>query len=218
MISVDASTGAEHALHEETPMPQTLSEPITIGTPAADFALPDANGHIHRLADFADRPALLVAFISNRCPSVLHIREAFSAFASQYAPRGLQVVAINSNDADAHPEETLERVGEEVTRAGYVFPYLKDEDQSVAQAYNAACTPDLFLFDADRKLAYHGQFDSARPKNGKPIDGADLRAAVDAVLAGQAPSGEQTPSVGCNIKWRAGNEPAYFTGAPAAAA
>ncbi|KAB0678533.1 thioredoxin family protein [Aureimonas leprariae] len=192
-------------------MPKTQSNPIALGTPAADFTLPDGNGRTHALASLAGPDALLVAFLSNRCPFVVLIREAFAAFAAEYEARGLQVVGINSNDAEAHPEEHAARLAEEAERFGYVFPYLKDERQEAAKAYGAACTPDFFLFDRDRRLAYHGQFDEARPGNGKPVTGADLRAAVDAVLSGGVPSVRQTPSIGCNIKWTPGNEPAAFS-------
>lgn len=192
-------------------MPKTESNPIDLGTKAADFILPDADGALHRLADFDAKPALLVAFISNRCPFVLLIREQFAAFARDYAGKGLQVVAINANDHQAHPEETLARIGEEAQGFGYAFPYLKDASQQTAKAYGAACTLDFFLFGADRRLAYHGQFDDARPGNGRPVTGADLRAAVDTVLKGETPSAEQVPSIGCNIKWSAGNEPVWFS-------
>ena len=192
-------------------MPKTKSNPSNLGTTAADFLLPDAQGVSHRLADFDAKPALLVAFISNRCPFVLLIREQFAAFARDYADKGLQVVAINANDHEAHPEETLARIGEEAEKFGFAFPYLKDASQQTAKAYGAACTPDFFLFGADRRLAYHGQFDDARPGNGRPVTGADLRAAVDTVLKGEAPAAEQVPSIGCNIKWSAGNEPVWFS-------
>ena len=192
-------------------MPKTESNPITLGTQAADFILPDADGNLYTLADFKESPALLVAFISNRCPFVVLIREALAQFARDYAGQGLTVVAINSNDAQAHPEETLERVGAEVKTYGYGFPYLKDTSQSVAKAYGAACTPDFFLYDSERKLTYHGQFDDARPGNGKDVTGADLRAAVDAVLKGEAAGARQVPSIGCNIKWTTGNEPSWFS-------
>jgi peroxiredoxin len=192
-------------------MPQTLSNPIELGTKAADFSLPDAAGALHRLSDLDGAPALLVAFISNRCPFVILLREQLAAFAREYASKGLRIVAINSNDEKAHPEETLARIGEEVEKVGYGFPYLKDASQEVAKAYGAACTPDFFLFDADRRLAYHGQFDDARPGNGKPVTGADLRAAADAVLSGAGPAARQTPSIGCNIKWKPGNEPSWFS-------
>ena len=198
-------------------MPKTESNPIELGTKAADFLLPDAQGVLYRLADFDAKPALLVAFISNRCPFVVLIREQLAAFARDYAAKGLQVVAINANDHEAHPEETLARIGEEVEKFGYSFPYLKDASQQTAKAYGAACTPDLFLFGADRRLAYHGQFDDARPGNGKPVTGADLRAAVDTVLEGGRPAAEQVPSIGCNIKWNAGNEPVWVSSAARAA-
>lgn len=194
-------------------MPKTESNAIALGAPAADFLLPDAQGRLYRLDDFSDKPALLVAFISNRCPFIVHIRDHLASFAREYAQHGLQVVAINSNDPDAHPEETLSRIGQEVETIGYDFPYLKDYDQDVAKAYGAACTPDLFLFDQDRRLAYHGQYDDARPSNDRPVTGDDVRAAVEAVLAGQTPAARQIPSIGCNIKWRAGKEPAWFSSA-----
>ena len=198
-------------------MPKTESNPIELGTKAADFLLPDAQGVLYRLADFDAKPALLVAFISNRCPFVVLIREQLAAFARDYAAKGLQVVAINANDHEAHPEETLARIGEEVEKFGYSFPYLKDASQQTAKAYGAACTPDFFLFGADRRLAYHGQFDDARPGNGKPVTGADLRAAVDTMLEGGRPAAEQVPSIGCNIKWNAGNEPVWVSSAARAA-
>lgn len=192
-------------------MPKTEANAIDLGTEAADFLLPDAHGVLHRLGDFDGKPALLVAFISNRCPFVVLIREEFAALARDYADKGLQVVAINANDHEAHPEEALARIGEEAEKFGYSFPYLKDASQQTAKAYGAACTPDFFLFGADRRLAYHGQFDEARPGNGKDVTGADLRAAVEAVLSGGKPATAQAPSIGCNIKWTAGNEPVWFS-------
>jgi peroxiredoxin len=194
-------------------MPKTVSNPIELGTKATDFILPDSTGASHKLSDLDGSPALLVAFISNRCPFVLLIREEFANFAREYEAKGLRIIAINSNDAEVHPEESLVALGEEIEKAGYPFAYLKDESQAVAKAFGAACTPDLFLFDGDRKLAYHGQFDEARPGNGKPVNGKDLRDAVEAVLAGNRPSSEQVPSIGCNIKWTAGNEPSWFASA-----
>lgn len=188
-------------------MPKTESAAIDLGAKAPDFSLPGPDGRQAALSDYADRPALLVAFISNRCPFVVLLREALAAFARDYAPKGLAVIAINANDDASHPEETLDRIGREAREQGYEFPYLKDSSQEVAKAYGAACTPDFFLYDADRRLAYHGQFDDARPGNGRPVTGADLRAAVDAVLAGRRPDARQTPSIGCNIKWTEGNAP-----------
>lgn len=189
-------------------MPRTESNTVKLGTPAPDFALPAPDGPAIGLHSFETKPALLVAFISNRCPFVILIREELARIGREYGSKGLAIVAINSNDAEAHPEETAARVAAEVVEQGYTFPYLTDADQSVAKAFNAACTPDLFLYDADRRLAYHGQFDDARPGNGKPVTGTDLRDAVEAVLAGRQPSGDQIPSIGCNIKWLEGNEPA----------
>ncbi len=189
-------------------MPRTESNPIELGAAAPAFELPDATGRLYTEGDFADAPALLVAFISNRCPFVLLIREELARFAREYGDKGLAIIAINSNDADAYAEETRERVASEAADQGYSFPYLKDEDQVVARAFGAACTPDLFLYDARRRLVYHGQFDDARPGNGKPVTGADLRAAADATLRGERPAEPQVPSIGCNIKWLPGHEPA----------
>jgi peroxiredoxin len=185
---------------------------LELGTPAPDFRLPDVDGRMHALADFAELPALLVAFICSHCPFVRHLRREFAAFAREYAPRGLAVVAINSNDVVAYPQDGPDAMRAEATELGYVFPYLLDESQAVAKAYQAACTPDFFLFDASRRLVYRGQFDDSRPGTDRPVTGADLRAAVDAVLAGHPPLAEQRPSLGCNIKWRRGNEPAYAAG------
>lgn len=195
-----AETSAGKGLH----MPQTEQNPVAPGTAIPDFLLPDSEGRLVGPGQFRAAPALLVAFLSNRCPFVIGIRETFAEFARRNAPRGLQVIAINANDAGAHPEETLARIGQEVAEQGYVFPYLKDWDQSVARAFDAACTPDFYLYDRDRKLAYHGQFDGFRPKNGVVPTGADLQAAVDAVLEGRAVAAAQVPSIGCNIKWRPG--------------
>jgi peroxiredoxin len=189
-------------------MALTPSTMLPLGTRAPDFRLPDPEGKLFALDDFRDAPALLVAFLCNHCPYVQHIREGFARFAVDYQGR-LAIVAINANDAKSHPEDAPPAMAEESRRFGYVFPYLVDESQEVAKAYRAACTPDLFLFDAERRLVYRGQFDASRPGNRVPVTGADLRAAVDAVLAGRAPSEDQKPSIGCNIKWKPGNEPAY---------
>ena len=192
-------------------MARTPSTMLELGTNAPDFALLDpASGKTVALADFDARPALLVAFICNHCPYVKHLREAFAAFAKEYADKGLAVVAINSNDVENYPDDSPEKMVEEVNTQGYVFPYLYDESQEVAKAYQAACTPDFFLFDKDRKLAYRGQFDESRPGNDAPVTGQDMRAAVDALLAGQAVPADQIASLGCNIKWKPGNEPAYY--------
>ena len=154
------------------------------------------------LADFAAAPAVLVAFICNHCPYVKHVRAAFAKLARDYQAKGVAVVGINSNDAAAYPDDSPARMKEEKAAAGYTFPYLYDETQEVARAYRAACTPDFFVFDKSRKLVYRGQMDASRPGNEKPNDGADLRAALDAVLAGHAPAAHQIPSIGCNIKWK----------------
>lgn len=186
------------------------SRMIALGSPAPDFALPDVvSGRIVTLADFASAPALLVAFICNHCPYVKHIRAGFVAFAREYQPRGLAIVAISANDAAAYPDDAPEAMAREANSAGFTFPYLYDETQAVARAYEAICTPDFFLFDRARKLVYRGRFDASRPGSNVAVTGADLRAAVDAVLAGRPVPGEQQPSVGCSIKWKPGNTPAY---------
>src|SRR5262249_49087888 len=148
-------------------------------------------------------PALLVAFICNHCPYVKHIRTSFAEFASKYQARGAAIVGINSNDIVSFPDDSPEKMAEEITAFGYTFPYLSDETQDVARAYQAACTPDFFLFDRERKLAYRGQYDDSRPKNDIPVTGSDLAAALDAVLAGRPVPPEQKASIGCNIKWKA---------------
>ena len=193
-------------------MARTPSTMLPLGTPAPDFALPDFDGRHHALADCGAAPALLVAFICSHCPFVRHLRAGFAALAREYQPRGLAVVAINSNDIEAYPQDGPDAMRTEAAELGYDFPYLLDATQSVAKDYRAACTPDFFLFDAGRRLVYRGQFDDSRPGNGRPVTGADLRAAIDATLAGHAPHAEQLPSLGCNIKWRKGNEPDYARG------
>jgi peroxiredoxin len=191
-------------------MATTASTMVPLGTKAPDFALPDTAGKLVSPATFDHAPALLVMFICNHCPYVKHIRSALARFARAYQARGLAIVGINSNDAAAYPDDGPERMAEEVTQAGYSFPYLYDETQAVAQAYGAACTPDFFLFDRERRLVYRGQFDDSRPGNGRPVTGADLSAACDAVLAGTPVPSVQVASIGCNIKWKKGNEPAYY--------
>jgi thiol-disulfide isomerase/thioredoxin len=191
-------------------MARTPSTMLELGTPAPAFRLPDFDGRLHALDDFSSSPALLVVFMCEHCPFVRHIRGALAAFAREYAPRGLGMVAINSNDLEAYPQDGPDAMRRESAELDYVFPYLVDATQAVAKAYRAACTPDFFLFDGNRKLVYRGQFDDSRPGNGVPVTGADLQAAVDAVLAGRPLPPEQRPSVGCNIKWKAGNAPDYF--------
>ena len=189
-------------------MALTPSAMIPLGTPAPDFRLPDTDGKLVALADSAGAPATLVAFICNHCPYVKHVRAAFADLTREYMAKGVAVVGINSNDAATHPADSPEKMREEKAAVGYTFPYLYDESQDVAAAYRAACTPDFFVFDKDRKLAYRGQMDASRPGNGKPNDGADLRAALDAVLSGKSPAADQRPSLGCNIKWKPGKAPA----------
>ncbi len=184
---------------------------LALGAAAPGFALPDTTGRTARLSDFKGQP-LVVAFLCNHCPFVQHVRGGVAAFAREYAARGLPFVGINSNDVATHPDDSPAKMKDEVRAAGYVFPYLFDESQAVAQAYKAACTPDFFLFDKAHRLAYRGQFDGSRPGNDVPVTGEDLRAAADAVLAGKRVPGEQRPSLGCNIKWKKGREPAWFTG------
>lgn len=190
-------------------MSLTLSTMLPLGTQAPDFSLPDAEGRTVSLADFVEAPALLVIVMCNHCPYVKHIRTGLAALTREYQACGVASVGINANDVANYPDDSPARMQEEAADAGYPFPYLFDETQEVAKAYRAACTPDFFLFDKDRKLVYRGQMDDSRPGNNKPVTGADLRAAMDAVLAGWAVSGEQKPSVGCNIKWKPDNEPGY---------
>ncbi len=190
----------------------TPSTMVPLGSPAPDFSLKDADGRTFTLDDFADATALLVMFICNHCPFVKHLQRDLAAFCREYEGRGLATVAINSNDfsQEKYADDRPERMKEDADRFGYAFPYLIDEDQSVAKAYTAACTPDFFLYDAGRRLVYRGQFDGSRPDSGVPITGVDLRAAADRVLAGTPVAEEQRPSMGCNIKWKPGNEPPYF--------
>jgi len=192
-------------------MVATASTMLELGTQAPDFALPDTNGKTVRLSDFDEAKALVVMFICNHCPFVKHLRDALAEFGRAYQDKGVAVVAINSNDVANYPDDSPEKMAKEVKDAGYTFPYLYDETQEVAKAYRAACTPDFYVFDADQKLRYRGQFDDSRPKSDEPITGRDLRAAVDAALAGEDVPEPQKPSMGCNIKWKKGNEPDYFS-------
>jgi peroxiredoxin len=183
---------------------------LTLGTQAPNFSLPNVDGRIVSLADFKGAPALLVAFICNHCPFVKHVADGLAELAREYQGKGAAVVAINSNDARNYPADSPEQMVHEAENRGYAFPYLYDEDQSVAKAYRAACTPDFYVFDKNQKLVYRGQMDSSRPDSGIPVTGKDLRAALDAVLAGKPVAADQKPSIGCNIKWKAGNESDYF--------
>ena len=190
-------------------MALTPSTMLPLGTAAPDFKLPDTNGKTISLADFKGKPALLVIFMCNHCPYVKHIRAGLAQLARDYTPLGAAIVGINANDAANYPEDSPAKMAQEVKSAGYIFPYLYDESQAVAKSYRGACTPDIFVFDQNRKLAYRGQFDDSRPGNGIPVTGKDLRAALDAVLAGKPVSANQKASIGCNIKWKPGGEPDY---------
>ncbi len=180
---------------------------LALGTKAPDFRLPDTGDRSISLTDFSGAPALVVVFMCNHCPYVKHIRDGLAQFARDYLPRKVAVVGINSNDVENYPDDNPAKMAQEAKAAGYMFPYLYDETQEVAKAYHAACTPDFFLFDRDLRLVYRGQFDDSRPGNGVPVTGKDLRAAVDSVLAGKPVSSAQKPSLGCNVKWKPGNEP-----------
>lgn len=185
---------------------------LPLGTEAPDFSLPDAvTGNTVSLDDFADKDAVLVMFICNHCPYVRHIRHGLAEFGTDYLDSALGIVAISSNDIENHPNDGPDDMAKEAAEVGYTFPYLFDETQEVAAAYTAMCTPDLFLFDGDRRLVYRGRFDDARPNTIGKVTGADLRTAVDAVLAGEAVPEEQWPSMGCSIKWKPGNVPEYFS-------
>ncbi len=191
-------------------MSLTPSTMLDLGTKAPDFTLQTADGTEFALAGQKIDRGLLVIFMCNHCPYVIHIREKLVECIGAYQRRGVTVVAINANDYKEYPDDSPEKMLEDAKTYNYTFPYLVDEDQSVAQAYKAACTPDLFLFDADKKLVYRGQFDGARPGNDKAVTGEDLTAAIEKLLAGETISPDQRPSMGCNIKWKEGNAPSYF--------
>jgi peroxiredoxin len=191
-------------------MALTPSTMLPLGTTAPEFKLPDPDGKVVSRADFKDKSALLVLFICNHCPYVKHIRAGLAQVARDYLPKQVAIIGINSNDVANYPEDSPAKMKAEVKSAGYTFPYLYDESQAVAKAYRAACTPDLYLFDKNHRLVYRGQFDDSRPGNGIPVTGKDLRAALDATLTGIPVAPNQKASVGCNIKWKAGNEPDYF--------
>jgi len=192
-------------------MALTPSTMLELGTQAPEFRLPEpATNREVSLGDFKDAVALVVIFMCNHCPYVKHIQHGLAAFARDYQPKGVAIVGISANYVGTHPDDGPDKMADEVRRAGYTFPYLYDETQGVAKAYHAACTPDLYLFDKDCTLVYRGQFDDARPGNDKPVTGKDLRAALDALLAGEPLPAEQKASLGCNIKWKPGNEPDYF--------
>jgi peroxiredoxin len=183
---------------------------LPLGTAAPPFSLSNTEGNTITLDSFSDSKALLVIFMCNHCPFVKHIAGGLKSLADDYMPKGVGIVAISSNDAEKYPDDSPEAMAQEKRDRGYPFDYLYDPDQKVAIEYAAACTPDFFLFDGDHKLAYRGQLDASRPGSDIPVTGEDLRAAIDAVLAGKSPSDDQKPAIGCNIKWKEGNEPEYF--------
>jgi len=184
---------------------------LALGTPAPDFSLPDViSEKLISLSAFLGKKALLVIFISKHCPYVQHIKKELARLSRDYANTEVGIVAISSNDVANFPDDSPENLKQMAKREGFSFPVCFDESQEVAKAYTAACTPDFFIFDQDRKLVYRGQLDDSRPENGKPLSGQDIRAALDAVLAGQSVSSDQKPSIGCNVKWKPGNEPEYY--------
>jgi peroxiredoxin len=192
-------------------MVRTLSTMLELGTEAPDFHLPDVvSGRAVSLDTFADKKGLLVMFICRHCPYVKHVQEELARLGRDYQERDVGIVAISANDAAEHPDDAPESLKEMAAELGFVFPYCYDESQNTAKEYSAACTPDFFLFDRSWRLVYRGQLDDSRPNSGKPVTGRDLRAALDAVLRGEAVDPNQIPSLGCNIKWKAGNEPEYF--------
>jgi len=191
-------------------MAETPSTMLALGTPAPDFALPDTNGNMVSLKDFEKAPALLVMFICNHCPFVKLVRDELAALGKEYQAKGVGIVAIMPNDVEHYPDDHPSKMAKVARETGFTFPYLYDATQEVAKAYRAACTPDFFLFDKARRLVYRGQLDDARPGNGKPVTGKDLRTAIEAVLAGKKPGAKQKPSIGCNIKWKPGKEPDYY--------
>lgn len=192
-------------------MVQASSTMLALGTEAPEFSLPEpATGQTRSLCEFFESRALLVMVLSNHCPFVKHIADELADFAREFQKKGVAIVAINGNDVASYPADSPAKMAEEVSARGYVFPYLFDESQEVVKAYRAACTPDFFLFDENRRLVYRGQFDASRPSLSTPVTGEDLRTACDAVLARKQPTEDQAPSLGCNIKWKPGNAPRYF--------
>jgi peroxiredoxin len=192
-------------------MVQTPSMMLPLGTKAPDFTLLDpVTGKKRSLSEF-DAPATVIMFICNHCPFVIHVMDELTRLSLDYAAKGVAIVAINSNDVESHPQDGPDNMAALVREKGWTFPFLFDATQAVAKAYHAACTPDFFVFDREKKLVYRGQLDDSRPSNQKPVTGSDLRAAIDSALAGRPAAAEQRPSIGCNIKWKAGNEPDYFT-------
>jgi peroxiredoxin len=191
-------------------MAKTPSTMLELGTVAPVFKLKDAFGKVVSLDDFKGAPATLVMFICNHCPFVIHLADSLAAITREYMAKGLAVVAINSNDTVKYPDDAPDKMRLEIENRGYKFPYLIDEDQAVAKAYRAACTPDFYLFGRDMKLAYRGQWHDSRPGSNVTVDGSSMRIAIDALLGGDQPGADQKPSLGCNIKWKSGNEPSWF--------
>ncbi len=191
-------------------MVRTASTMLPLGTQAPDFTLTNTDGLSVSLSDFRDKKALVIIFMCNHCPYVKHVAPELTRVSNEYMPKGVGFIGVSSNDVVAHPEDSPEMMKVEAAKQGYKFPYLYDADQSVAMAYNAACTPDIFVFDSSHRLVYRGQLDDSRPKSDKPLTGKDLRIALDCILAGKQVSNEQRPSIGCNIKWKEGSEPEYF--------
>lgn len=191
-------------------MSLTPSTMLPLGKNAPDFKLPDSEGNIVSISDFKGAPAFLVIFMCNHCPYVKHVMGKLVALVEEYQKKGIAVIAVNSNDAQQYPDDSPDKMREIEKEYAYTFPYLIDESQQVAKDFMAACTPDFFIFDQDKKLFYRGQMDGSRPGNNVPVTGQDLRNAMDAVLNGRPVDKNQKPSMGCNIKWKAGNEPDYF--------
>jgi peroxiredoxin len=188
-------------------VPSTM---LPLGTPLPDFALTELGGLTVRSTDLGEAPAVLVAFLCVHCPYVKHVEREFARLAADYQRRGVAVIAVSANDVAAYPDDSPDGMREQQARLGFTFPYLYDEAQAVALTFRAACTPDFYVFDRARRLVYRGQMDDSRPGKDVPVTGRDLRAALDAVLEGRAVSAEQKPSMGCNIKWKPGNQPEYF--------
>lgn len=192
-------------------MTLTPSTMLELGTKAPDFHLPDVvSGQTISLATFSGKQALLIMFICRHCPFVQHVKAELASLGKDYAEKNVGIVAVSANDVENYPDDAPEQLKAMAKELGFVFPFCYDESQETAKTYTAACTPDFFLFDTDRRLVYRGQLDDSRPRNDQPVNGSDLRAALDAVLAGQPVNPNQKPSIGCNIKWKPGNEPAYY--------
>ena len=191
-------------------MVRTASTMLPLGTTAPIFSLKNIDGQTVSLSDFCEKKALVIVFMCNHCPYVKHVAPELTRISNEYMSKGVGFVGISSNDVIAHPEDSPEMMKTEAVKQGYQFPYLYDADQSVAIAYNAACTPDLFVFDSAHRLVYRGQLDDSRPRSDRPLTGKDLRTALNCILNGKQVGTEQRPSVGCNIKWKGGLEPEYF--------